>query len=352
MATAKKRGNRWRCLVFDGFDSAGKRRYKSFTADTKKEAEYLAADFVLNKKRTASGKITFEQARKQYIEDRKNVLSPSTIRGYNQMSTYYEQIDNILITKIDERMVQKWANDFAQNHAPKTVKNAHGFLHSVLKECNPALQLNTRLPQKEQKEYIIPSNAQICLLTDFFAEHDKDMLLAVCLASFGGLRRSEICALNSDCINGNVVHIKSATVYDSEYNLHIKTPKNPSSDRFVDLPPFVVALFHENGCMVNLRPEDITHRFGRTVRKLDLPHFRFHDLRHYSATVAHALGIPDQYIQERHGWKSDAVLKSVYRNTAPDFEKQFTDKINSFFTEMQPNMQPRNEKTPKNRGFQ
>lgn len=336
MATAKKRGNSWRCLVFDKTDASGKRLYKSFTAPTKKEAEYLAADFILNRKRSAAGKLFFKEAREQYIENRKNVLSPATIRGYNQMTTYFATLDNVLITKIDEQTVQKWANDFAKNHAPKTVKNAHGLLHAILKEYNPSLTLNTRLPQKDAPTYNIPSNAQIRLIADHFSLHDKDMLLAVYLASFGGLRRSEICALTSDDISGNTIHVKAAAVYDSEYRLTTKKPKNTASDRYVELPPFVVALFRNNGCMVHLHPEDITHRFGRAVRKLQLPPFRFHDLRHYSATVAHALGVPDQYIQERHGWKSDAVLKAVYRNTAPDFEKQFTDKINAYFEKMQP----------------
>ena len=44
MASAKKlpSGN-WRVSLYIGLDEKGKRKYKSFTADTKKEAEFLAA---------------------------------------------------------------------------------------------------------------------------------------------------------------------------------------------------------------------------------------------------------------------------------------------------------------------
>ena len=70
--------------------------------------------------------------------------------------------------------------------------------------------------------------------------------------------------------------------------------------------------------------------------------FRFHDLRHYSASSMHASGILDQYIMARGGWKTDTVLKAVYRNVINDEQKKFTDKIKSHFT----TMQHEKEKTP------
>ena len=60
----------------------------------------------------------------------------------------------------------------------------------------------------------------------------------------------------------------------------------------------------------------------------------------------HALNIPDQYIMKRGGWKSDKVLKKVYRGTIESEEKKFTDKINEHFTQiMQHDMQHEPKKT-------
>lgn len=95
-----------------------------------------------------------------------------------------------------------------------------------------------------------------------------------------------------------------------------------------------------------MHPEDISKKFGKILKEVGLPHFRFHDLRHYSASIMHALGIPDQYIMARGGWKTDRVLKSVYRNVIEDEQKKFSDKVNSHFKAMQHDIQHEKEKTP------
>ena len=86
MAKAKKLpSGKWRALVYDYTDSNGKRKYQSFTAETKKEAEFLAADYSLNKKlRSSTHSITLYDGYTRYIESKSNVLSPSTLREYRR----------------------------------------------------------------------------------------------------------------------------------------------------------------------------------------------------------------------------------------------------------------------------
>lgn len=67
------------------------------------------------------------------------------------------------------------------------------------------------------------------------------------------------------------------------------------------------------------------------MKKLDIPHFRFHDLRHYSASIMHAIGVPDVYIMERGGWSSDKTLKKIYRNSLSDYQEKYTTKTNAYF---------------------
>ena len=85
MATAKKLpSGKWRCLSYIGKDENGKRQYKSFTAGSKKEAEFLAASYLLNKKQEESS-MTIRKAVVEYIASKENVLSPSTIEGYRNV---------------------------------------------------------------------------------------------------------------------------------------------------------------------------------------------------------------------------------------------------------------------------
>ena len=87
MAKAKKLpSGSYRCQVYDYTDGQGKRHYKSFTAATKKEAEYAAAEFALDKKEKPSlPEYTLKMAIENYCNLKSNVLSPATIREYRRM---------------------------------------------------------------------------------------------------------------------------------------------------------------------------------------------------------------------------------------------------------------------------
>ena len=70
------------------------------------------------------------------------------------------------------------------------------------------------------------------------------------------------------------------------------------------------------------------------INSTGLPHFRFHDLRHYCASIQHAIGIPDAYIMQRGGWGSDGVLKEVYRHAMSDKENEMNTKANDNFNNL------------------
>lgn len=67
------------------------------------------------------------------------------------------------------------------------------------------------------------------------------------------------------------------------------------------------------------------------LNRLENQKNRFHDLRHYAASIMHAIGIPDQYILQRGGWSSDSVMKTVYRNTIDLETVRQNKKINDHF---------------------
>lgn len=82
MATARKlpSGN-YRVRIYQYTDQSGKKHYKSFTSKTKKEAERKASIWQTSISQSA-GRMTMAEAAEAYIDERRPVLSPSTIRGY------------------------------------------------------------------------------------------------------------------------------------------------------------------------------------------------------------------------------------------------------------------------------
>ena len=321
----------YRCQVYDYTDNNGKKVYRSFTGRSKADVESRAAEYVLNKKDSENSNFTFKEAMNLYIETKSNVLSPASIRGYKQMEKYFINIADVHLSSMNQRIITEWVNEFSKDHSPKTVRNAHGLVTAILKQYAPKIRLNTVLPQKVLPKYVMPSDNDIKILIEHFNEHDKDMLKALYLAAFGTLRRSEICALDANDVSGNRIHVCKAMVKNTNNGFNIKTTKTVSSDRYIDLPQFVIDVLPKKGPIVSVNPDYITHTFGRTLRRLKISTFRFHDLRHYSASIMHAIGVPDQYIMQRGGWQTDTVLKAVYRGTMDDYQKKYTEITNSYF---------------------
>lgn len=340
MAKAKKLpSGSWRVLVYTGKNSEGKRQYQSFTAPTKKQAEYIAAEFLANRnKKHLPTDMRLSEAYRKYIEIKENTLSPSTVREYTRASQAdFADLMPLKLSDISQVAVQNAVNIMAATHSPKSVRNAHGLLSAVLRMFAPDIRLNTRLPQSKRPDIYVPTEAEIEML---IADIKNDNLRkAVLLAAFGSLRRSECCALTADDINGNIISVNKALVRNKHKQWVIKPPKSKAGYRDIKMPPFVIEMLTpaDNGRIVNIAPVTLTDYFMELRNKHGLPHLRFHDLRHYQASILHAMGVPDKYIMERGGWSTDSTLKNIYQHTMSDKRQEIEDDICRRFEESHKN---------------
>ena len=83
--------------------------------------------------------------------------------------------------------------------------------------------------------------------------------------------------------------------------------------------------------LVSLSARALSSRFAYMIQKSGLPKITFHGLRHINASVMHLLGIPEKYFLERGGWKTDKVMKKVYRHTFSKNRQEADTKVDTFF---------------------
>lgn len=262
MAKAKKlpSGN-WRVRVYSHTDANNKKHYESFTAPTKKEAEFMAAEFSAKKELVSQTDFSFEKAAKKYIEIKKNVLSPSTIHGYQSIAdNYFDSINNVKLSRITDTMLQSLINDLSVGRKAKTVQNIFDFITAVFAQFLPDRKLSVRLPQKVNQEIVVPTDDEIkTILT--VSKPNLDLYIPICLAAFGSLRRSEICGLSiPNDLTEKVVFVHDTRVISEKGKFITKgTIKNKTSRREACLPDFLF----KNSCHIPCHIFRKNHSFIR-----------------------------------------------------------------------------------------
>lgn len=323
-------------VVYKGDD--GRRHTKSFTADTRSEAEELAEDFRRGREKIGD---TIGELVAAYLNAREGVLSPSTMRGYQTIKrTYFAAgFGGKRLSDVSNADVQRWLSDISGKVSPKTVRNIYGLFRAAVDMFAPETVFRVQLPQKKRPELYTPSDADIARLLQGI--DDRELRVGIMLAAFCTLRRGEICALTGADIREGSVIVSKSRVRDDDGVWHTKQPKTDSSYRSVPVPEFLLQEIDaldraDDERIIQCSPEGLSKRFTKAVAAAGLPHIRFHDLRHYSASILHAIGVPDQYILARGGWASDYVMKSVYRNAITDEARKQDERIADHFAKLKP----------------
>lgn len=334
MATPKKlpSGN-WRMQVYVGKDEKGKRLYRSITASSKKDCIVKAT--LMDKSNKPKARITVKEAVEEYILLRREVLSPSTVRGYEKtLRCHLESVANVSVCDLDRDRVQRLVNTLARTLSTKTVKNAIGLLHSAVKGLVIEDIFDVRMPQDKPTDINIPSQANAAKLVE--AVKGLEIELPVLLAMQCGLRMSEVLGLkrgDADFEAGTLT-IRRAIVIDEVGAAVEKPPKSFKGNRTIPLPPKVAELLKATdgaGHAVKLSAAAIVQRLDHVMRAHDIPHIRFHDLRHYYASVCLLLNMPERYAMEFMGHSTPGMLKK-YQHVMDEEKKRLSSQLTTFFT--------------------
>ena len=340
MATARKLpSGSWRCQIFAGYeiiDGKKKATYKSFTVKDpskkgKKECERLASEWSYDHEDRGDNITVFDAVRK-YIDIKEKVLSPSTIRAYElYLKKRITPIQSAMLPELTQTDVQLWVNKLSVDCSPKYIKNVYGLFASAVTYFG-GKTFDVTFPSAAPAALHTPCDDDVRTLLEHIRTR-PELLSAVLLAAFGSLRRGEICALTPADMDGSRIRVNKSMVRNKDGVWKTKPmAKTDESNRTVVLPDFVIA---QLTIPIRLHPEQVSNRFRRAVRSSGVEtRFRFHDLRHYYVSIAHALGVPDAYIMQMGGWKTDNVMHRVYRDTLPDVMAKEQDKMTNHFSEI------------------
>ena len=336
MPTAKKTSSgMWRVRAYSHTDAEGKKHYRSFSAPTKQEAEQAAARFSGTADRFARVDLTVIEAVHGYIEAKENVLSPSTIYAYRVMErNAFEPIARDKIRRLTSERVQRFISDMSAEKSAKYVRNVYALLTSSVRLYAPEIVWRISLPRKTIKRRYAPSDDEIKALMD---RADQWLKICIALGAFGSLRRGEIAALRYGDLDGNVLHVHADIVRGSNGEwVYKEMPKTNDSVRDVPLPAEVVAMLGSGEPDDLIIPEistpnRITDQFSDLRDSLGLK-IRFHDLRHYYASISAALGIPQSYTERTGGWHPGSpIMKEIYQNPIAQFEEKFANQLLGHF---------------------
>lgn len=254
---------------------------------------------------------SFRAACDQYNASKSNVLSATTLREYERYARLLpESFSHLPLMQITARDVQQVINDLTPGRNPKTVANYAHYISAVLMSNGIRLP-SPKLPQRIRSVQHIPSADEIRATLEALAGTEHDLAIRLCCF---GLRRSEVCALTPEDLDGNTLHISHAVVKDKNRHFIIKATKTTASDRYVVIPADLAERIRAQGYIYKYNPDNLYKALRRAQDRAGVPHFRLHALRHFFASYLHDLGYSDKQVQALGGWSTDSIMKSIYQH--------------------------------------
>ena len=321
-----------------------KKVYISITGSSAAEVNRKISEYKLNKNtQKKPDDMTLYEAIDKYISASDAVLSPSTITGYRVIQrNAFRTIMHLKLSKIDREVLKEAVNEESKRItkkrkapiSPKTVCNEYGLIVTVLDTYAPGIETDVTLPQKTitQNEFSTPDVIfQMVKGTSIELPVLLAMWLSFTASEIIGLRKSK--SISSD---GNYITIKDVIVTDEHGNQVVKNKgKQPLRHRTLRIPPYIKELIDKvpTDQIVPLTVPALSKRWSRLVARSGIPKMTFHDLRHVNASVMALLMIPDKYAQDRGGWKTDSIMKSVYQQSFSQERLLIDQRIDDFMSE-------------------
>lgn len=233
----------------------------------KNEAELMAREYQLGLRQKKKRGKTVGECIDEYIALKEHILSPTTIAEYRRCRrSELADLCDTPVSALTQTAVQQHVNKLALTMRPKTVRNAHGLLASVLAVFLPELRLNTTLPKVQKQIKQLPPVEDVLR-----AVVGSNIELPCLLAMWCSLRMSEVRGLKRSDIQDGVMTVHSAMVRVNNENVLKDSTKTVESTRRIALPQriqgLISALPPEQEYLVPLTGQALYKRFTSLLQR-------------------------------------------------------------------------------------
>ena len=342
---------KWRARVELGRDEFGKRKRKSGTFKTKREAK--AAEHLWSEIARTNVVLRESMQFGQFVDEIYLPRATERVR-HNTLLAYKRDLKLRLLPAFDTRRLEDISHEDVQRmlsrcSSYKVATNARDTLRQVLNEAlelryikeNPATDKYV-LPKRE----IYPTDHNGDWLTsfeehdEFIARIDNELFQTVAVLGLSlGLRKGEIFGLDWDDIDfeRRLVHVQRTYVLEGDGHT-LMPPKTRKSNRYIPLRKksarWLYALYERRGkpigaICVNYRgdranPRVATHRWLEYIRKHHLPYVTILNMRHSFATACLMAGMEISKVSRYLGHTSINTTAARYvRYKAADMVDDF-----------------------------
>lgn len=328
------RKGKWRAYLDFGKDANGKRIRKTFTGSTKAEviqklnkAKYEKQEGIL----TINARTPVRKYIKHWLEYKTHSLKPTTIASYeNDMKVYVlpligdKAIEEITTKDINNLLI----SPIALSHASASRARVKAVLSNVFKlavvegliKANPVS--SAEVVKKTPTEIHPLSVDEVQRLLAVAFEY-RPMYQIIQVALETGLRRGEILGLHwSDIDISNKTLTVNRILTEVNGTQYVSTPKTIKSRRTIAISeeliktlqsyhsPSEIIFGNQLGKYPNITK--LKWQFHGIKIATNLPHLRFHDLRHTNATYLIAKGVNMKTVSERLGHSSISITLDRY----------------------------------------
>jgi len=351
----------WHIVVDSPPGPGGKRRQKTGTYRTRKEAERAVNELI---KEFRSGTYRDEAITVAIYLDQW-LAGKLSIRASTRRS-YAHHIDGYLKPYLGHvRLVDLRAGHIAAMQAelrangrpgPTTIRLIHATLRGALNQAvrrdlltvNPANHVEQAPAAHAAIAVWSPAQVQ-----EFLLLTQDDRLGALYhLYAYRGLRRGEAIGLRwADIdLDAGTMRIQRQVV-ESGSAIEFGPPKTKTGARTVSLDKETIAVLRSQRARQNterlawgelwsnddlvfsnedgtvLRPSRVSRRFERLIREAGLPRIRLHDLRHTSASVGLQAGESLKEVSARLGHSTIVITADTYAHISPELARESAERL-------------------------